>query len=378
MKLNEAEAKKIFSEAGIATPKGIIVSSTSEAGKVAASLKSDEVMLKSLILVGGRGKAGAILKTDSKKAAEKSKKLLGKKFKGLTVKKILVEEAVKILREFYLGITFDRSKKSWVLIFSPEGGVEIEQLAETHPEKILKFWFHLPLEGKEFSSSLQSFFREHPIDERLVDRIVQIASKLSDIVIKKDCTLAEINPLIQTPLGLVAADAKIILDDNALYRHKEWLAQRHRTLTENEKIAFDSGIQYVELDGTIGVIGNGAGLVMATLDVLDYYGGKPANFCDVGGGANTDTVIQALKIVRRTKPKVMLVNIFGGITQVDLVAEGIVKFRKQFKSKTPMVVRVEGRNRIKGKKFLNAAGIQTLDTIEECAEAAVKLEKGKK
>ncbi len=379
LKLFEHEAKTIFSKYKIPTPTGELVTSSSRVLELASKINVP-VVIKAQILVSGRGKAGGILYANSLVEAELvAKKLLGAEIKGFKVQSVLVEEKCVIKRELYFSIAVDRSNRSYVAIASPEGGIEIEEVAKVAPKKIIKF----------FIDSLLDFdlHQAHQIAKKLgysgsqMQNLAMILLKLYNVVIDFDAELAEINPLIETPEGtFIAVDSRIILDDNALYRHPEF----KRRLTENGKSEFSTleleahkkGLSYVTLDGNIGVIGNGAGLVMATLDTIQLFGGSPANFLDVGGGASAEEMASALNIVfSDPRVDVVLINILGGITRCDEVARGILMARGRVNFLKPVVVRLMGINEEDGRLILKEGGIQILDSMEEAAKKAVEIAK---
>ncbi len=344
MKLKEYEGKKIFGDYGIPIPGSILCIDCP------IELFADEMVLKAQVLSGGRGKAGGIVFTDKDNVNDKLDGMFGKKLNGEIVKEILVEEKLDIEKEMYLSITIDRTNKKYILVYSGYGGVDIEEVSKSEPDEVKKISFY--------------DISEVELNEDVLD----VAKKLFLIMKEKDAELVEINPLVRTGSGeLVAADSKITIDDNALFRQE--FEKKYSEKTELEKEAASYGLQYVELEGDIAIIGNGAGLVMSTLDVLDYYGGKAANFLDVGGGADVEKMEKSLEIVQLKNPKGILINIFGGITKCDDIARALVNK----KPKIPMVVRMIGTNEEEGKRILNKAGIYSLGSMEECAKEIVKL-----
>ncbi|MFH1638616.1 MAG: ADP-forming succinate--CoA ligase subunit beta [Candidatus Woesearchaeota archaeon] len=349
MKLLEHEGKEIFRRYEIDIPKGVVVSSP----EMFKGLNAEEVVVKAQVLVGGRGKAGGI-KFASSVVKETISSILGMSIKGEAVNEVLVEEKLPIEEELYLAVAVDRTNKCLILLYSTEGGVDIEETALNNPEKILK----IPIkDGSSFAS--------------LPKDVQPIAEKLYRISKEMDAELVEINPLVKANGKLIAADAKVIIDDNALFRHPEF--SKKKDYTYIEEIAASSGLQYVELKGNIAIIGNGAGLVMATLDVLDYYGGKAANFLDVGGGASVEKMEKALEVALMKNPSGIFINIFGGITRCDEIALGLVNFISSRNVQLPLVVRLIGTNEEEGKKILNENGISSLDSMEECAKKIVEL-----
>ena len=375
LKLFEYEAKQIFSKYGLPTPRGFLARTAKEAREFALLIKGP-VAIKSQILVAGRAKAGGITFADSPAEAEKgAQQLLGKEIKGVRVQSVWIEEKVAIKRELYFSVTVDRARRCYVAIASAEGGVDIEELARTSPQKIIRLFID-PVYG----------FRPH--HARYIARKLGYAQnqmiELASIFLKHyraamdfDAELAEMNPLVETKDGkFVAADTRLIIDDNALYRHQEFKSRpmEEAELTPQELQAEKSGLAYVKLDGDVGIIGNGAGLVMATLDAIQLYGGKPANFLDVGGGASADMMAVALDIVLSDPGvKVVFVNILGGITRCDEVANGILEAQKRIGLTKPMVIRLVGTNEEEGRKILAAAKIPSLNSMEEAAAKAVEL-----
>jgi succinyl-CoA synthetase beta subunit len=369
MKLYEYKAKEIFSNYGIAVPRGILVKDPNE-------LKEFKfpAVLKSQVLVGGRGKAGGIkFADDLEEARAKIDEILGMDIKGLKVKLVLVEEKAKIVKELYVGFVVDRTAKRNVLILSSEGGVNIEEVAQKSPDSVIKFEID-PTEGLP-THKITNLVKKMGLRGKEMVSVVRIVNKLSKVFSDYDAELAEINPLVTTPEGLLAVDAKLIVDDNSLYRHKDLAKEfaRSEEYTEIEKKAKDAGLSYVELDGDIGVIGCGAGLVMASLDTLKLYGGQAANFLDVGGGANAENMRRALElVVQKENVKSIFINIFGGITRCDEIAKGIVDFAP----KTPISVRMMGTNEEEGKQILKDNGYSVSETIEESAKEAIELARG--
>jgi len=379
LKLFEHEAKTIFSKYKISTPQGELATSPSRAMEIAAKIGAP-VAVKAQILVAGRGKAGGILFATSPKEAElAAKKLLSAEIKGFKVRSVLVEEKVPIRRELYFSVAIDRSNCCYVAIASAEGGVEIEEVAAVTPEKIVKVFIN-PLKGFHLHHARQ-------IAERLgysgsqVQNLATIFLKLYNVATDCDAELAEINPLVETPEGkFFAADTRLIIDDNALYRHPEFIERMteegEAELPPSELEARKSGLAYVKLGGNVGVIGNGAGLVMATLDSIQLYGGSPANFLDVGGGASADTMAVALNLVfSDPEVDVVFINILGGITRCDEIARGILEAKKRVGFLKPVVVRLMGTNEEEGRRILTETGIHVLDSMEEAAKRAVEIAK---
>ncbi len=378
MKLYEYQAKNIFKEYRIPVPEGQIAETPEKAVEIAKNI-GKPVAVKAQVLVGGRGKAGGIKFADiPEQVAEVASQLLGSKIKGIEVKRVLVEEKLEIECELYLGITVDRSARRYVAIASSRGGVDIEEVAREHPEAIIKHYID-PLLGFQ-SFEAREIVKRMGLKGRDLILTADILSKLWKIVEKYDAELVEINPLIKTRHGeIVAADARLIIDDNALFRHPEFkktMKLEEGEMNERELKAKEKGLAYVELEGDIGIIGNGAGLVMATLDMVSLYGGKPANFLDVGGGADPERMEAALEIVlSNPRVKVVFINILGGITRCDWMAKGIIEAREKIKTEVPLVVRMVGTLEEEGKKILQEAGIDVLDSMEEAAKRVVEISK---
>ena len=379
MKLFEYEAKQIFRDNNIPVPNGRLVGTPAEAVAAFHSLNSP-VVLKSQVLVGGRGKAGGIRFADSAEQVRQiSTELLGSKIKGVTVHKLLVEEKLSIAKELYVGFTVDRNARSYVALASSEGGVDIEEVAMKAPSKIAR----LPVKPEEGFHEFHARLLAHGIGYRGEKQatLSSIVYQLFQIAMKFDAELIEINPLVETSDGkIVAADARLLIDDNALFRHKDFeekVLEREGELSPLEKEAKKFDIAYVDLDGEIGIIGNGAGLVMATLDMVMLHGGRPANFLDVGGGASAETVKQGLKIIL-SKPtvKAVCINILGGITQCDAVAAGILDALKETKTRMPITIRLVGTREEEGRRLLKSANIESYDSMEDVVRSAVKLAKG--
>jgi len=375
LKLFEHEAKVVFSKYEIPTPSGGLATSPSQAREIASQTKGS-VVVKAQVLVAGRGKAGGILFADSPNEAEQAaKRLLGAKIQGVRVRSVWVEEKVAAKRELYFSMTADRSNRCYVLVASSEGGVEIEEVAEVSPEKIIKVFVD-PVYGFRSHHARQIAKRLGYKNGQMLD-LATIFVRHYRLAMHCDAELAEMNPLIEKADGkFVAADTRLIIDDNALHRHPEFAKRpvEEAELTPQELEAQKSGLAYVRLDGNIGVIGNGAGLVMATLDAIKLYGGNPADFLDVGGGASADMMAAALNIVL-SDPRVSLVfiNILGGITRCDEVANGILEAKNRIGFIKPMVIRLVGTNEEEGRRILTDAGIHVLDSMEEAAKRAVEM-----
>ena len=359
MKLREYEAKKIIREYGIPVPAGFLIRSADELPAHIADL-GDKFVLKAQVDVGGRGKAGGILMADPATAVASAKELFNKKIKGLPVREILAEQRLEIQHEYYLSITVDRRSKQPLILFTEAGGVDIEITAKEHPEAIRTVIAN-PLMRDIPPFLLRELIGTAPKE------IGTIISKLYRVFLEKDAVLAEINPLVTTPQGVFAADAKIIVDDNALGRQGFTV---NRDLSEREREAEKHGFSYVELNGAIGVIGNGAGLTMSTLDLIEFYGGNAANFLDVGGGAESERVMNAVRLVARVPTvKVIVVNLLGGITKCDEVAKGIIAAGISQK----VIVRLAGTNEAEGRAMLLEKGYEMLDTMDLVVRKAVEV-----
>ncbi|MDP2908231.1 MAG: ADP-forming succinate--CoA ligase subunit beta [Nanoarchaeota archaeon] len=348
MKLKEYQGKEILQNYGIKTPDGFLITSPDQIKEI-----KGRVALKAQVLQGGRGKAGLIQFATKKDAKEKAEQIFQK-----GVKEILVEKRIKAQKEYYLSITIDRLERKPLLMFSQQGGIDIEELAEKSPEKIKKYYIDENFSPKQIA-------KETRLESELVEKIYKIFKDY-------DLELIEINPLAVTRKGTLALDAKIIIDDNALYRQK---FKKDESMTKIEKEAQTAGLSYVELEGNIGIIGNGAGLVMSTLDVVNYYGGKVANFLDVSGGASKEMMEKAIELVLAKKPKGIFINIFGGITRCDEIAKGLVEYKKKNKLDIPLVVRMIGTNEKEAKKILKENNIYSMDSMEEGAKKIVELVK---
>jgi succinyl-CoA synthetase beta subunit len=376
LKLFEYEAKDMARKYGVPVPNGFVASTEQESKDCFVKLNQPS-MIKAQVLVAGRGKAGGIKPVSTPdEALEVARSILSMTVKGEKVAKILVEQKLASKRERYVSIVVDRASRCYTLLCSTEGGVEIEQVAQQHPERIIRRKID-PLIGlQEFESRWVAKHMDY--SGKQMNQLAQIINKLFKIMIDYDAELIESNPLIETETGdLVAADLRILIDDNALFRHPEFV-QRMKTfepdMTQLEIKARENGLAYVELGGTVGIIGNGAGLVMATLDMISDYNGKPANFCDVGGGADEDRIAAAIEIVlANPRVKVLLINIMGGITRCDDVARAILEIQKKIGISKPMVIRLVGTNEEEGNKILAAANIPSLNSMEEAAAKAVEL-----
>ncbi|MCJ7511454.1 MAG: ADP-forming succinate--CoA ligase subunit beta [Anaerolineales bacterium] len=374
MKLHEYQSKQLFAQFGIPIPKGRVATTASEAKGIAEEL-GGRVVVKAQVLVGGRGKAGGIrLATSPEEAQEMATHVLAMEIKGLPVRKVLVDEAAEIQTEIYLGVTNDRANRCPVMIASAEGGVDIEEVARTVPGRIVRALIDPLLGLREYQARDLAASIELPRD--FWKDFIEIALALYKAYRDSDATLAEINPLVITKDGrLLALDGKVVLDDNALFR-QPGLAEM-RDLDEEapaEQEARKYGLSYVKLDGNIGCLVNGAGLAMATMDVIQLHGGTPANFLDIGGGAGADKVAAALRMVfADLRVKAGLINVFGGITRCDEVARGLLLALEQLKPKIPIVVRLVGTNEQEGRELLAQAKLETATTLERAAQRVVEL-----
>ncbi|UCE26982.1 MAG: ADP-forming succinate--CoA ligase subunit beta [Candidatus Coatesbacteria bacterium] len=371
MKIHEYQAKEILAKYGVPTPRGE-VATTPEEAKVIAERLGGTVAIKAQVHVGGRGKAGGIkVAKNPDEAFEKASEILGMDIKGLTVEKVLVEEGAEIDREFYLGIVQDRATKAAALMVSAEGGVEIEEVARAKPEAIYKAWAD-PYHGLRgyVAYSLASRLTEDPKEARTMAAILR---KLFTAFVEYDASLAEINPFVATSDGrMIALDAKINIDDNALYKHPD-LAEGRDDVEETELRAKEAGLSFVPLDGSVACIVNGAGLAMTTMDLIKLYGAEPANFLDVGGSSNPEKITTAMDIITSYPGvKSVLVNIFGGITRCDDVANGLVAALKERPLDVPLVVRLTGTNEEEARAILEREGISAGSDMDEAVKAAVE------
>lgn len=374
MKLHEYQSKRLFSKHGVPIPHGDVASEPSEAREVAKSL-GGPVVVKSQVLVGGRGKAGGIkLAQDADEAETYAREILEMTIRGLPVRKVLIDEAADIASEIYLGIVLDRSARRATMMASSEGGVEIEEVAQNKPEAIRKVTID-PFLGLRGYQTLQ-LAKEIGLPKEQYRSFGRTAQGLYEAFTAYDASLAEINPLVVTADGeLLAVDGKMVLDDNALFRHPD-LAKMRDVDAEApaERQAREAGLSYVKLDGTIGCMVNGAGLAMATMDIIKYFGGSPANFLDIGGGAQADKVATALRLILEDESvEAVLFNIFGGITRCDEVAAGILEAFEETRPTVPLVARLIGTNEEEGREMLeqSAYNLMTAKTLVDAAERAV-------
>jgi succinyl-CoA synthetase beta subunit len=374
MKVHEYQAKDIFHAAGIPVPMGKIATTVQEALEIADDM-ARPVMVKAQVHVGGRGKAGGVKYAENLEEVKIwAQSILGMDIKGLPVKKILITEAVEITSETYLGIILDRATKMPVIMISAAGGIDIEEVAAKTPEKIHKLTVNPRIGLRPFEARNLAYkvFR----DIKLVRQVTDIILKLYDVFWKVDASLVEINPLITTPINqVIAIDAKLNIDDNGLFRLKEIEAMRDMDAEIPAEVeAREAGLSFIKLDGNIGCIVNGAGLAMATMDLVKHYGGDPANFLDIGGSSNPDKVLTAMKIILSdTNVKAILINIFGGITRCDDVATGIVAAFNELNPDIPIVTRLTGTNEGAAKKIMKAINLPTAPTLDAVVQKAIKL-----
>lgn len=374
MKLYEYEAREIFSKYGIPVPRGFLVRELNEAYRVLKEV-SFPVVIKAQILVARRAKLGGVrFANDVEDALSIIKEILGRELNGLKVREILVVEKVDVIRELYVGFVIDRTSRGIAFIASRYGGIELEDLAKERPESVIKYGIDV-LTGFRDYIARNTAYKLGLKGESIKD-FIKIIRSLYKLFIDYECELAEINPLALTPDNrLLALDTKMIVDDNALYRHPELISKGElRTLSRDEVKAKEYGFDYIELEGDIGIIGNGAGLTMATMDLVYLYGGKPADFLDIGGGARADRVKEALKILlKNRRVKVILINILGGITRCDEVASGIIRALEETRISKPLIVRLTGTEEKRGRDILRVHNIQVFDSLEEAAKEAVRL-----
>jgi succinyl-CoA synthetase beta subunit len=379
--LLEYQGKQLFAKYGVSVPEGKRVVTPQEA-RQAAEVLGFPVVVKAQVQIGGRGKAGGIkIANDADEAEAHAKAILGMDIRGLTVHELWVERASDIASEYYAAVVFDRGAKQALVMLSSEGGMDIEQISEEHPDAIAKLHIDplvgfLPFHGRRLAY-------ESGIDADVVRPVGSMLAKLYDAFVKLDAMLVEVNPLIVTSdREVVALDAKVSVDDNALGRQPEVAEMRNPSAEDpQEQMAKERGVTYVKLGGDIGILGNGAGLVMSTLDVVAQAGGKPANFLDVGGGAKAEEIVQALEVLLSDESvRAVLFNIFGGITRGDEVAKGILQALDQIEVKVPIVVRLDGTNDEEGRRILaeaDAPQLHPAKTMLEAADLVVELAKSK-
>jgi succinyl-CoA synthetase beta subunit len=386
MKIHEFQAKAILSKYGVVVPRGRSTSNADEARTIAQELGGGVVVVKAQIHAGGRGKGGGVkVAGNPEEAVEWAKKILGMQLvtiqtgpAGQKVQRLLIEEGMKIVRELYLGIVLDRSTQMPVMMASQDGGMEIEQVAHDTPERIHKVFIHPSLGLQGFQARKLAFALGLTGDQ--VGKGVKMMMSLYAAFIATDASMLEINPLVVTAAGdLIALDAKMTFDDNALYRHAD--IKELRDVAEEDPLEVEASkysLNYIKLDGTIGCMVNGAGLAMATMDIIKLAGGEPANFLDVGGGANAEQIKNAFRILMSDKAvKAVLINIFGGILRCDVLAQGVIAAVKDLGVPVPIVIRMEGTNVELGKQMLKESGLNfsTADTMSEAAAKVVALGK---
>jgi succinyl-CoA synthetase beta subunit len=371
--LHEYQAAEIFASHGIRTNPGQVASTADEAETFARDA-GGPVVVKAQVLTGGRGKAGGVrLASSPEKAREVASAILGLDIRGYTVRKVLVAPAVDIAQEFYLGVTLDRARRQNVVMASAEGGVDIEEVARERPERIVRSLVN-PFLGLHAWQARQIGFALGLAADQVAG-FVTMVRQLYDTYLSEDATLAEINPLVLTRQGdWLALDAKMTIDDNALFRHPGLESLRDLDAEDPTELdARESGISFVKLGGDIGCIVNGAGLAMATMDAVMLHGGEPANFLDVGGGASADQVAKAFSLVTADPSvRAILINIFGGITRGDVVAQGITEALGRVTVPVPIVVRLSGTNAEEGRRLLSEAGLSASDSMDEAAAQAVR------
>src|SRR5215210_1800643 len=362
MDLYEYQGKELFKRFGIPVSEGRLATTPEEA-RAAAQELGGQVVVKAQVLTGGRGKAGGIKLADGpEEAEEQARAILGMDINGHVVRKLWIESASDIEREYYLSLTFDRGAKKALFMFTKEGGIDIEEVASERPEALMRLHVD-PLEGFQPYQARRLIYGAGIEDESEQKQIAKIAERLYATFVESDAMLCEINPLIVTPDGEVKAlDSKFTVDDNALYKHPDIAEMRDlEAYPPEERQAREKGVTYVKLDGEVGVLGNGAGLVMSTLDVVALADGRPANFCDLGGGGDAQCVVDALEIISADpQVKSILFNIFGGITRCDEVARGILQALERIDIDEPIVVRLDGTNAEEGRRLLAEAGSEDL------------------
>ncbi len=374
MKIHEYQAKEIFSKYQVPVTREKICFSVKEVSDAARQL-GFPVVVKAQVLTGGRGKAGGVkLAKNPEEAIEAGENILGMDIKGYKVEKVLVAQAVQFNSEYYVGLTIDRNSKSIILMASREGGVEIEEVARENPDAILKFVIDPDLGMAPFMARKIAFTLFN--DFKLVKQAADLFVKLYNIFIETDASLVEINPLVVTHDGdLLALDGKMNFDDNALFRQETILSLNEPTEDEKKELeAKGKGLSYIRLNGSIGCMVNGAGLAMATMDLIKLYGGEPANFLDIGGSSNPQKVVDAMNLLLSDKNvKVVMINIFGGITRCDDVARGLIAALDQLKVEIPIVVRLSGTNAKEGLEIIKHANLPTVETMSQAAQTAISL-----
>jgi len=377
--LYEYQGKELFRRFGIPVSLGRLARSPGEAREAAEGLGGGPVVVKAQVLTGGRGKAGGIKLADSPDEAEaRAREILGMDIRGHVVQKVWIERASEIAKEYYLSVTFDRGEKKPLFMLTTQGGVDIEEVADKTPEALAKLHVD-PLVGFQPYQARWLCFTAGVTDPGEQKQVVDLVGKLYRAFVECDATLCEVNPLIVTPDGeMRALDSKFTVDDNALYRHPEIAEMRDLSAyPPEERAAREKGVTYVKLDGEVGILGNGAGLVMSTLDVIAQAGGRPANFCDLGGGGDAQGVVDALEVITADEQvRSILFNIFGGITRCDEVARGILEALGRMQIQDPIVVRLDGTNAEEGRRLLAEAApanLEVEETMLSAAERAVEL-----
>jgi succinyl-CoA synthetase beta subunit len=378
MDLYEYQGKELFRRFGIPVSEGRLATSPQEA-RAAAEALGGPVVVKAQVLTGGRGKAGGVkLADDPADAGAKAKDILGLDIRGHVVRKLWIEQASDIAKEYYLSLTFDRGAKQPLYLLTTEGGVEIEQVAEENPDALARLHVD-PLEGFQPYQARRLIYGAGIDDPNEQKQILAIIEKLYRCFVEADAMLCEVNPLIVTPAGEVRAlDSKFTVDDSALFRHPDIAEMRDVEAADpQERFAREKGVTYVKLDGDVGILGNGAGLSMSTVDVVVVAGGRPANFCDLGGGGDAQGVVDALEVITSdAQVRSIFFNIFGGITRCDEVARGILAALEQMRIELPIVVRLDGTNAEEGRRLLAEAAppnLQVEPTMLEAAQRAVEL-----
>ena len=371
MDLFEYQGKSLYQKFNINHPKSKIIKNLSDL-KDPINLNFP-VVVKAQVQVGGRGKAGGIkVAKDNTELTKCSEEILGMDIKGHKVEILLLEEASNILEEYYISFTLDRSEKKYLIMLSAKGGMDIEQVAEENPDDLVKF--HISPSEKLTSSIISELINKANLNKDHEESLSEIIENLYLMFTEGDCDLVEVNPLAITDNGVMALDSKVSLDMNAKYKHPYFDDfEQEIPIPESEKNAKEKGLNFIKLDGAVGIIGNGAGLVMSTLDVVAENGGKAANFLDIGGGAKAETVSSALEVLEADKNvKSVLINIFGGITRCDLVAEGIIEATKGKELVWPIIIRLDGTNSLEGLEILKANPNEKI-FIEESMDSAAKL-----
>ena len=374
MNLFEYQGKDLYKKYSITTPKSIFIKSISDLTENHGL--SFPLVVKAQVQVGGRGKAGGIkVAKNHQELDENIDAILGMDIKGHKVESLLIEEASEIISEYYISFTLDRSEKKYLMMLSSKGGMDIEEVAANSPEDLIKIYISpsLGLESKIITQAI----KDANLNLDYIDELHEIISKLYKLFTEGDCDLVEVNPLAITNQGVSALDSKVSLDMNAIYRHDDFKKYEEEIpIPESEKFAKSKGLNFIKLDGSVGIIGNGAGLVMSTLDVVAEHGGKAANFCDIGGGAKAETVTAALEVLESEEEVTsVLINIFGGITRCDLVAEGIVEATKGKVLKWPLIVRLDGTNSKEGLEILSKNANEKIiisESMDDAAKAAVE------